>query len=277
MMIGLSEKLEWMLQDYHEHLSEENAQNIMNLIAESAAAKETWLVPLEPPESEDYDEEIEEDTYHPSRKTFLLNNKGEEFYCAFTGPEKLLNQPSEMISALQTVPQILNEVVNDTGNRGLVLNPWSDHFILKKEHIVDILKRADRIPVGGSPSLRSIWIPPRAVIDANLMLDEWNTGWKEDPSSERWTLHSSPIMANGNILVVYVRPSTVYSVKGTKPEPEHIINYYRVLEYRLEGSDCKRINAYRFKNRRGNSRLLVSEMKVPLITNMRIIVFSQDY
>lgn len=32
MMIGLSEKLEWMLQDYHEHLSEENAQIIMNLI-----------------------------------------------------------------------------------------------------------------------------------------------------------------------------------------------------------------------------------------------------
>ncbi len=84
-------------------------------------------------------------------------------------------------------------------------------------------------------------------------------------------------MANGNILVVYVRPSTVYSVKGAKPEPEHIINYYRVLEYRLEGSDYKRINAYRFKNRRGNSRLLVSEMKVPLITNMRIIVFSQEY
>lgn len=253
MMIGLSEKLEWMLQDYHEHLSEENAQNVMNLIAESAAAKETWLVPLEPPENEDYDEEIEEDTYHPVRKTFLLNNKGEEFYCAFTGPEKLLKQPSEMISALQTVPQILNEVINDTGNRGLVLNPWSDHFILKKEHVADILKRADRIPAGETASSRSIWIPPRAVINANLMLDEWNTGWKEDPSSEKWTIHSSPIMANGNILVVYVRPSTVYSVNEAKPEAEHIINFYRVLEYRLEGAEYRRINSYRFQLQDGEA------------------------
>ena len=132
MMIGLSEKLEWMLQDFHERDSEENAQNVMDLIAESAVAKETWLVPLEPPESEEFDEEFAEDTCHLGRKTFLLNNKGEEFYCAFSRPEKLLKQSSEMISALQTVPQILKEVVNDTSNRGLILNPWSDNFILKK-------------------------------------------------------------------------------------------------------------------------------------------------
>ena len=56
---------------------------------------------------------------------------------------------------------------------------------------------------------------------------------------------------------------------------------YTVIEDYFACNDCKHKNEAvytpHFKNRRGNSRLLVSEMKVPLITNMRIIVFSQNY
>ena len=49
----------------------------------------------------------------------------------------------------------------------------------------------------------------------------------------------------------------MYSVSGAKPEAEHIINYYRVLEYRLEGSEFKRINSYRFQLQDGEAGWII--------------------
>ena len=144
MMIGLREKMDRALQEYREHSCDLTAQRVMEQIMRSAAMRDTWLVPLETTSENEFDKDTAEEIAQLGRIQTLVNNRGEEFYCAFTEPEKLFQQPKSMVSASYPVPQILKAVAEDESRRGLILNPWSDHFLLKKEWIPDSLRTCFR-------------------------------------------------------------------------------------------------------------------------------------
>ena len=254
MIVGQTEKLERILAEFCDLDSRVTSKNVMKCVADSAAAGDSWFVPVEFLEDGMNETDIEEgrgiEELPLFRKKEIENPAEERFYCAFTS-EQAMNADREegtRISVKYKARAMLRDLLAADDVKGLVINPWTDAFVVSKENAEIALDYAERMPESAAAALRSYRLDPKAVIDTNEILEAWRDGWHdEDGRYEPWELAVYPIMPNGHILLLFRMKTEVYGGHAPGLKAIHSVTYYRVLEISVENGKAEVINKYRFK------------------------------
>ena len=254
MIVGQIEKLESLLGEFCDSDSSVTSKDVMECVANSAAAGDSWFVPVEFLEDGMNETDIEEgrglEDLPLFRKEVVTNPAEESYYCAFTSEEAMNANRKEdtRISVKYKARAMLRDLLAADDSEGLVINPWTDAFVVSKENARKALDYAVRMPESAVAALRSYKLDPKAVIDTNVILEAWREGWHdEDGKFEPWELVAYPIMPNGHILLLFKMKEEVYGGPVTDLKAIHSFTFYRVLEFSVENGKAEIINKYRFK------------------------------
>ncbi len=251
MLFGLNERLEQALKDYHDDEDSEWSE-VMSLITDSVAVGDLWQVPVDAiPEDmneTDYEEGLLLSRFPACVKKTIRTSRDESLFCAFTSPGKVSTGDLEdpVMSVAYPARDVLSEFADAEIGDGFVINPWSDRFKLSRNEVKKVLDLAGKIPRERVREMKSYRIDPKAVIDTNEILAEWNGEWSDDGKQEKWKLKAYPIMADGRILLLFEMRDEVYAGGYDSLHVDHSISHYRVLEYQLENGELKQIGKYRF-------------------------------
>ncbi len=254
MLMGQIEKLEKLLGKFSDMSSSVTSKDVLECVAESAAAEDSWFVPVDLLEDGMNETDIEEGNSLEGmslfRKTVITNPAEERYFCAFTS-EAAMNADHEegtRISVKYRARAMLRDLLAADGIKGLVINPWTDAFVVSKKNAAKALDFAERMPESAVAALRSYRLDPKAVIDTNEILEDWRKGWHdEDGKLEPWELVSYPIMPDGHILLLFKMKGEVYGGQAPRLKAIHSVTYYRVLELCVENGKTEILNKYRFK------------------------------
>lgn len=253
MICGLNERLERVLSEYYDENEDTDWVDVMSVITDSVAVGDLWQVPVDAiPDGmneTDYEEGHLLGRFPGFVKKTISNRKGELIFCAFTSPARVScgNSGDPVMSVSCPAGDLLAEFAESETGDVFVINPWSDDFRLTREEIRKILALAEAIPAETVRRMQSYRLEPKAVIDTNQILADWESGWDDDGKQEKWELRNYPIMADGRILLLFEMKDEVYAGKYDSFRAEHSVSHYRVLEYRLEGTELKQIGKYRFQ------------------------------
>ena len=239
MLCGRIEKLEDILERYIGDDDYVGREDVLRVIGESAAAGDCWQVPVDvvPDGMNETDFENGQvlGRVPACVKKTLVSEKNELFFCAFTSPDRVSAGSSEepVMSISYPALDLLQEFADSDFADGMLLNPWSQGLRISHEDVKEIL---DNLKAAGKPdfnALHSYRIKPRAVIDADNIIEEWGEGWDKDDDQEKWRLLRYSIMADGRILLLFEMRDEVLCGKRTDSGPKNCISHYRVLEYEI--------------------------------------------
>ncbi len=253
MIVGMNEKLERLLVKYGEKESRVDLSDVMTCVAQSVAAGDSWYVPAEALDDGMNETDIEEGREIAEltgfQKMALTNEKKERFLCAFTSREAMTaHQEGTWISVGYVARAMLRDLLRADEFTGLVLNPWTEPFVIVKDDVEKLLNLADSVPETALASFRSYRLEPKAVIDANVILDAWREDWHDDEGrAEPWRLAFYPIMPDGHALLAFSMEGEIYGGNISHLEVTHTLTYYRVLEMGFENGKPEILNRYRFK------------------------------
>lgn len=252
MLTGLNEQLEMMLGKYSDCESGVEKTDVLDSIAKSVAAGDLWHIPVdamgEDMNDSDYPEGIVLEKLPAFIKRTLGTNDNNRLFCAFTSADKVHAEGAGLptVSVPYPAGDFIKEFLASEVCDGLMLNPWSDSFLLSREQARQILDCSKRIPEREVSALRSYIINPRAVIDSNEILDSWKEGWAGNDKAEEWRLIAYPIMADGRILLLFEMRDEIHAGNYDTFHVESTFSHYRVLEYAMKEDTLRLINKYRF-------------------------------
>ena len=141
MIVGLNEKLEKLLARFRDVDSDVDAPDVLDCMAESVAAGDCWYVPVKVV-AEDEDEEDLEDGFELGElpmfhKLVVTDEEGGRFFCAFTSEAAMNADHKEggtRISVKYKACALLRDLLAADDIKGLVINPWTDAFVVSKEN-----------------------------------------------------------------------------------------------------------------------------------------------
>ncbi len=253
MLVDYCVMLGELLAKYHDESGRTERAEVLFALVGCVAENMAWYVPVEivPEEAEEPNlsgfiplKEIPVFT----RKTVVTKN-GMRLTCAFTECNDV--HPEKNDGFLMTVKyparQLLEEYLQEETSEGFLLNPWADEFFIDRGDAAQILLLADK----ATPELlRADYryrCEPCAVIDANAILSGWREGWKDNGhDSEPWELIAYPIMADGQILLLFELKSEIYAGKYDSFHVDATHSHFRVLAYRLVDGVLRETGRYRF-------------------------------
>lgn len=256
MIVGANERLEKLLVGFHDAESNIDAGDVLDCVMESVTVEDCWFVPVEILPDGMNETDVEEggllDELSMFRKMVITNKNDESFYCAFTS-EKEMNARSKEgthISVKYKARAMLRDLLEtDDEIKGVVINPWTESFVIRKDNAEMILQLADKVPESVAASFKSYRLEPKAVIDTNEILEAWREGWHdEDGKKEPWELVTYPIMPNGHILLLFKMKGKIYGGRVPDLKEIHSITFFRVLELGVENGKAEILNKYRFKS-----------------------------
>ena len=253
MIVGLNEKLEKLLTGFRDEESRVDADDVLNCMARSVAAKDSWYVPVNILEDGMNETDVEDgrelEELPMFQKLVITNREEERFFCAFTSEEAMNADREEgtRISVKYKARAMLRDLLSADEIEGLVINPWTESFVIGKGTAEELLKVADGIPEGEAAAYRSYRLEPKAVIDTNGILEEWREGWNDgDGKTEPWELVNYPIMPDGHVLLLFKMDSKIYGGHVSELKVIHKNTYCRVLEIGTESGKPEILNRYRF-------------------------------
>ena len=254
MIVGQIEKLEKLLGKFCDTNSSVTSNDVMTCVADSVAAEDSWFVPVDVLEDGMNKTDIGEgcglEELPLFRKMVITNPAEESYFCAFTSEEAMNADHVEgtRISVKYKACALLRDLLVADDIKGLVINPWTDAFVVSKENAAKALEYAERMPESAVATLRSYRLDPKAVIDTNEILEAWREGWHdEDGKNEPWELVAYPIMPSGHVLLLFKMKEEIYGGRAPDLKEIHSVTFYRVLELCVENGKAEILNKYRFK------------------------------
>ena len=254
MIVGQVEKLEKLLGEFCDVDSSVTSKDVMECVANSVAAEDNWIVPVDILEDGMNETDIGEgcglEELPLFRKMVVTNPAEESYFCAFTSEEAMNadHEDGTRISVKYKARAILRDLLSANEIKGLVINPWTDAFVVSKENATKALEYAEKMPEEAVTALRSYRLEPKTVIDTNEILEDWREGWHdEDGKYEPWELVAYPIMPNGHVLLLFKMAGEIYGGHVSSLQVTHSVTFYRVLELCMENGKTEILNKYRFK------------------------------
>ncbi len=252
MIVGFNEKLEEKLGLFRDKKDNVDWADVMTAIVNSVAADDDWFVPVEMmPEGmneTDYEDGYVFDHIPSIIKRTIGTRTGKELLCAFTSPEKFsAGDLNEVMSIRYPARKLISELARWESVAGLMLNPWSDEFVVDRDEAEKILDFADRVPERRKNSFRSYRLEPKAVIDTNEILRSWRGTWTDaGTEEENWMLLCYPIMADKRVLVLFEMKDEIHSGKYDSFHVDRTYSHFRLLEYGEVNGKLEEIGKYRF-------------------------------
>ncbi len=252
MLKGLNEQLEMMLNKFGDVESSVERVDVLETIAKSVAAGDLWHIPVEPMEDDmnetDYPDGIVLEKLPAFVKRRIETGAGKQFVCAFTSADKVYTESEESPTVTVAYPSgdYIREFLKMEVGDGVMLNPWSDYFVISREQAKQILECSAAIPEREVRAMRSFRIEPRAEIDTNAILDSWREGWQGGDQQEDWRLTAYPIMADGRILLLFEMRDEIHAGGYDSFHIQSTFSHFRVLEYAMNDNTLQLINKYRF-------------------------------
>ncbi len=254
MIVGQIEKLEKLLSEFCDLNSSVTSKDVMKCVADSAAAEDSWYIPVVFLEDGMNETDIVEghslEEMPLFRKIVITNPAEESYFCAFTSEEAMNadHKDGTRISVKYKARALLRDLLAADDIKGLVINPWTDAFMVSKENAAKALEYAEKMPESAVAALRSYRLDPKAVIDTNEILEGWREGWHdEDGKNEPWELVTYPIMPNGHVLLLFMMKGEICGGRAPELTEIHSVTFYRVLELGVENGKAEILNKYRFK------------------------------
>lgn len=257
MLLGLNESLEKTIADFRVQQDNIDRTDVLHLIAMSVAVKDDWFVSVNVLTDEespaDYpDEQLFADLPGIVKKR-LVRSDGKTFLFAYTSPGKVHSEgPDQVITVRYSAAKLLREYAEAPTETGFVINPWSGDFELSVQDAMNLLAASIIIDPADLLPLRRYYLEPKAVLNVQAILDSWNHGWNDNGAEpEQWRYLCCPIMADGRILLLFESCDKIYGGKNYILHVDHIINHYRVLEYRIGKDGPEELGKYRFSLQNG--------------------------
>ncbi len=259
MIIGYREKLEKTLSAFLDVESEVERGDVLNAIARSVAVGDDWLIPVKGMEEGMNETDFEEERVFSPIPCLLTRTvcirDGAEMACAFTGVEKQAGEDEdETVMSLQyPARDVLEEFSRWTSVESLLLNPWTDGFVISRADAKRILAVADSFPKRKVDAMRTYRIEPRFVIDTGAILRSWCDGWTEadaksdSEKAENWKLQYCSVMADGRVLLLFEMRDEIYGGQYDTFCVESTCSHYRVLEYGEVDGTYALLGKYRFR------------------------------
>ena len=249
MLTGLNDKLESMLTKLGDPESRVQQSDVLATIVKSVAVGDRWNIPVEPENEVTKTEGLILENVPGLAKKTVITEQGKHYFCAFTSSRAVITESEEfpVVSIAYPAADYLREFIASEVCDGLMLNPWSDYFVISREQAEKILHAAEKMPDREIRVLRSYQLAPLAVIDTNDILKTWNEGWQGGCNQEDWRLIAYPIMVNGRILLLFEMCDEIYGGKYDSFHVESTYSHYRVLEYGMQDQKMTLLNRYRFQ------------------------------
>lgn len=249
MLVGMNEKLENMLAMLGDPKSRIDRSDVLVAIVKSVAVGDCWQIPVESEDEVMETEGMALENVPGLVKRTVRTDQGKRYFCAFTSSAAVTTDREEfpVVSISYPATDYLREYAASEMCDGLMLNPWSDSFVITRSEAEKILQAAEMIPEREVRALRTYQLEPLAVLDTNEILRSWSEGWQGGEEQESWRLIAYPIMADGRILLLFELCDEIYGGKHGSFYTESTFSHYRVLEYGMEDNKLKLINRYRFQ------------------------------
>lgn len=249
MLVGLNEKLENILSKLGDPKSTVQRSDVLVTIVKSVAVGDCWQIPVESEDEVMETEGLVLENVPGLVKRTVRTSQGKRYFCAFTSSEAVTTDSEEfpVVSITYPAADYLREYVASEVCAGLMLNPWSDSFIISRGEAEKILHAAEMIPEREVRALRSYQLDPLAVLDTNEILRSWSEGWQGGEKQEKWRLIAYPIMSDGRIVLLFEMCDEIYGGKFDSVHVESTFSHYRVLEYGMKKNKLKLTNRYRFQ------------------------------
>ena len=161
MIVGQIEKLEKLLGKFCDTNSNVTSNDVMTCVADSVAAEDSWFVPADVLEDGMNETDIGEgcglEELPLFRKMVITNPAKESYFCAFTSEEAMNADHAEgtRISVKYKACALLRDLLAADDIKGLVINPWTDAFVVSKENAAKALEYAEKMPESAVAVLRS--------------------------------------------------------------------------------------------------------------------------
>ena len=252
MIVGYNEKLEDILRAFQDKDNDVDWADVMTAIVNSVAAGDDWYIPVEMMQEgmneTDYEEGWILDHIPGLIKRTIGTKTGKELMCAFTSPDKFSAvHQEEVMSVRYPAKRLLTEFSQWDSIDGLMLNPWSDDFVIDQEEAEKALAFASDISDRRKQSFRSYRLEPKAVIDTNAILRSWKKGWTDAGSGEEnWELLCYPIMSDKRVLVIFEMKDEIHAGKYDSFHVENTYSHFRLLEFGEVNGKLEEIGKYRF-------------------------------
>ena len=255
MIVGVNEKLDRLMREYRDGDSRTDFNDVMDCVMESVACGDSWLVPAELMEDGMNGTDYEEARLFgelPMVKLTLTNAKDERYLVAFTNEESV-SQPgceTPSITVKYSARALFNDLLASEEFAGIVLNPWTENYSISKENARLVLENAGKMSPESIRALQSVQLEPKAVLDTNALIAEWQAGWHdEEGKEENWKLKAYPLMADGRLLLLFTMDDSVYDEEG---RISGRLTRCRVLEYSLAGEKPELLDRYKFRVQNAN-------------------------
>ena len=167
MIVGANERLEKLLVRFHDAESNIDAGDVLDCVMESVTVEDCWFVPVEILPDGMNETDVEEggllDELSMFRKMVITNKNDESFYCAFTSEKEMNARRKEgtQISVKYKARAMLRDLLEtDDEIKGVVINPWTESFVIRKDNAEMILQLADKVPESVAASFKSYRLEP---------------------------------------------------------------------------------------------------------------------
>ncbi len=246
MIKDVREDLEFLLDLYDQENTEENFDALMITLTRCIATGANWLVPVMAMEEGSNETDFSDGFLLkklPGMVRRTIEREGSSpVTCAFTAPDRTKVQKEESCTVSYPARDFLEEFL-ESGDERMMLNPWSSSLLLSRRGVEALLSDAEKVPPEDYLQTMRYEVEPRAVLDTNVILKEWQEGW-EGADCERWKLAGYPVMADGRVLLHFEMRNELHDKNGQ--ENGQVNSISRVLEYGILEDGFVPIGKYTF-------------------------------